>query len=337
MVMAEDLEAMGVQIILSNTYHLHLRPGEDIVKKSGGLHGFMQWDRPITTDSGGYQVFSLGDHVKIDDDGVSFRAPLDGSLQRFTPESVIQIQADLGADIIMPLDVCTPFKAGEGEVAAAVDKTSKWARRCYEAWQGRSDSRQALYGIVQGGVFPELRRKSAHELTKINFSGFSIGGELREGGEKQLAQIVPLTAKLLPSDKPRYLMGYGLPEDILVAVRGGVDQFDCVLPVRNARHGQLFYDLDTDELAKTLTDPERPVSPENLYRVVDITKAAFARDFAPFSPGHPVIRKNYTRSYVHHLMRAEVPSGMRLTVLHNIFFYENLMREIRRIIDQNGR
>lgn len=341
MVMAEDLKAMDVQIVLSNTYHLHLRPGEDIVREAGGLHGFMQWDKPITTDSGGYQVFSLGKHVKIDPDGVTFRAPLDGSLQRFTPESTMHIESKLGPDIIMPLDVCTPFKADYAQVQEAVNLTTEWAKRCkaeYETLQADSNNpRQALYGIVQGGVFPDLREQAANQLKEIGFFGYSIGGELREGSEKELASVVWPTTKHLPEDAPRYLMGYGTPEDIIEAVRAGVDQFDCVLPIRNARHGQLFYNLNTEELEKCLLDPERPVKKENLYTAIDITKSPFMRDFSAFSQNHPLMKEGYTKAYVHHLMRAEPPSGLRLAVLHNIFFYVQLMKTIREVIRVHGK
>ena len=188
-VMSEDMEALGVDIMLANTYHLHLRPGEDIVAKAGGLHGFMQWNKPITTDSGGYQVFSLGDHVKIDDDGVTFKAPLDGSVHRFTPEITMQIQAKLGPDIVMPLDVCTPFTASKEEVEHAIIKTTEWVKRCKEE-QSRLASPQALYGIVQGGGYPDLREKAAALLRKIGFFGYSIGGELQEKGEKEIKKIV---------------------------------------------------------------------------------------------------------------------------------------------------
>ena len=341
MVMAEDLEAMGVQIVLSNTYHLHLRPGEDTVKEAGGLHGFMQWDKPITTDSGGYQVFSLGKHVKIDPDGVTFRAPLDGSLQRFTPESTIQIESKLGPDITMPLDVCTPFKANHGEVEEAIKLTTEWAKRCkaeHDRLQADdSNPRQALYGIVQGGVFPDLREQAANLLKEIGFFGYSIGGELREGKEKALAAVVWPTTKHLPEDAPRYLMGYGTPEDIVEAVRAGVDQFDCVLPIRNARHGQLFYNLNKEELEKCLLDPERPVVKEQLYATINITKSPFAKDFSSFSSAHPLMKEGYSKAYVHHLLRAEPPSGLRLAVLHNIFFYVQLMETIREVIRAHGK
>lgn len=334
-VMSEDMEALGVDIMLANTYHLHLRPGEDIVAKAGGLHGFMQWNKPITTDSGGYQVFSLGDHVKIDDDGVTFKAPLDGSVHRFTPEITMQIQAKLGPDIVMPLDVCTPFTASKEEVEHAIIKTTEWVKRCKEE-QSRLASPQALYGIVQGGVYPDLREKAAALLRKIGFFGYSIGGELQEKGEKEIKKIVNITTAQLPENAPRYLMGYGKPEDIVEAVRLGVDQFDCVLPVRNARHGQIFSNLNIEELQKALTDPEHPIDPKKLYTTIDITKAIFAEDFSVFDAENPAIAKQYTKSYVHHLMRAEPPSGMRLAVMANISFYVQLMRAIRNIIKEEG-
>lgn len=330
LVFAEDLEQMDVQIVLANTYHLHLRPGEEVVAEAGGLHQFMQWGGPITTDSGGYQVFSLGQRVKLSHDRVMFRSLLDGSTHEFTPEKVIQIQAKLGADIIMPLDVCTPFKASREEIEQAVEQTYDWAKRSQSEFAGHKE--QALYGIIQGGLHPDLRQRAAEQITSLNFFGYSIGGEMREGSEKSVVEGVRMTMRHLPSTNPRYLMGCGAPEDIVAAVREGVDQFDCVLPIRNARHGQLFYDLNEEELRACLTDPERPVNKKDLYQTIDITKPVFAKDFSIFSPGHPVIKKPYTKAYVHHLMRAETPSGMRVTVLHNIYFYVRLMDTIRQII-----
>lgn len=296
----------------------------------------MQWDKPMTTDSGGYQVFSLGSHVKVDSEGVTFKSPLDGDSHRFTPEGVIEIESKLGADIIMPLDVCTPFSASEAEVTQAIERTTQWAKQSKEAQERISGGRQALYGIVQGGLYPHLREKAAHELKEIGFFGYSIGGELQEKGEKKLGPIVRATVEFLPEDSPRYLMGYGKPEDIVEAVRLGVDQFDCVLPIRNARHGQIFSALNFEELMACFTDPERPINPEMLYTVIDIRKAVFADDKSVFAPGNAVIQKPYTRSYVHHLMRAEAPSGMRLAVMANIAFYVELMKAIRSVIAEKG-
>lgn len=333
-VMSEDMEVLGADIMLANTYHLHLRPGEERVAAAGGLHGFMHWDKPMTTDSGGYQVFSLGEHVKIDSDGVTFKAPLDGSTHRFTPENVMQIQAKLGADIIMPLDVCTPFSASKSEVEKAIELSTKWAKRCKDE-QEKLSSPQTLYGIVQGGLYPDLREKAATLLREINFFGYSIGGELQEKGEKEIKNIVGTTTMHLPEDAPRYLMGYGKPEDIVEAVRLGVDQFDCVLPIRNARHGQIFSDLNVEELTRCLAEPDYAINPKKLYTLIDITKSQFADDQTPICEVNAVLQKPYTRSYVHHLMRAEAPSGMRLAVLCNIAFYVKLMKEIRGIIEKS--
>lgn len=334
-VMSEDMEKLGADIMLANTYHLHLRPGEETIAKAGGLHGFMHWDKPLTTDSGGYQVFSLGKHVKIDSDGVTFQSPLDGDSHRFTPETTMQIQAKLGPDIVMPLDVCTPFSAAKDEVEKAIDLSTQWAARCKDE-QARLKSPQALYGIIQGGVYPELRSVAAQQLRDIGFFGYSIGGELQEKGKKEIKKIVAITVDQIPEQAPRYLMGYGKPEDIVEAVRLGIDQFDCVLPVRNARHGQVFSKLNKEELVRCLENPDYSIDPKKLYTMIDITKSLFANDETIFAPNNPVITKPYTHAYVHHLMRAEAPSGMRLAVIANISFYVELMKMIREIIAEKG-
>ncbi|MEX1998009.1 MAG: tRNA guanosine(34) transglycosylase Tgt [Candidatus Andersenbacteria bacterium] len=339
MVFTEDLQKLGVDILLANTYHLHLRPGEDIVAAAGGLHEFMQWERPITTDSGGYQVFSLGTQVTVDPGGVTFRSPRSGDLVRFTPESTMQMQAKLGADIIMPLDVCTPYGASLPEVARAVEQTTEWAKRCqleHERLQSGRPFPQVVYGIVQGGVYPDLREKSAASLRELNFFGYSIGGELRDQDDYMVEEGVLMTTPHLPADKPRYLMGSGAPEDIVRAVRAGIDQFDCVLPVRNARHGKVYMDLNTTELIACLRDPARPVEPARLYTAHDMRKSIYARDFSVFSPANPATERAYSRAYVHHLLRAEPLSGVRLTVLHNIHFYVQLLQAIRQTIEAYG-
>lgn len=350
MVFSEDLAKMNGAIVLANTYHLYLEPGPEIVAAAGGLHGFMQWDRPITTDSGGYQVFSLGDptssrfagrsgaqsSVKLTADSVTFRSPRDGAYHALTPEKVIEIQQQLGADLIMPLDVCTPFEASREEIEKAVEQTSAWARRC-SAYAKATANKQALYGIVQGGLHPDLREKSAVLAREIGFFGYAIGGEMREGPEKKMVEGVQMTVPHLPLDAPRYLMGAGAPEDIVAAVREGIDQFDCVLPIRNARHGQIYRDLNEAELEAVLQDPERPIDRKKLYSVADMHQAKWAKDFNVFSPGHPVIERSYTNAYVRHLLRSEAPSGLRLMVLHNIFFYAKLMRKIQAIIEKYGK
>lgn len=338
-VFSEDLEKLGVQIVLANTYHLHLRPGEDTVAEAGGLHQLMQWNGPMTTDSGGYQVFSLGDNVKLDAEGVTFRSPLDGDEHRLTPESAIKIQTKLGADIIMPLDVCTPFGVTHEEVAGAVEQTLVWAKRCQEEHERIAGERklpQALYGIVQGGVYPDLRERAAQGLQDIGFFGYSVGGELRDAESSAVETGVAMTIRHLPQEAPRYVMGSGSPEDVVRLVRLGVDQFDCVLPIRNARHGKLYRDLNEEELTRCLQDPEYSVDPERLYREINIRKSGFARDWNVLFNDHPVVEKAYTYGYLHHLMRTEAPSGFRLAVLNNIDFYVRLFGKMREIISQRG-
>lgn len=301
----------------------------------------MQWSKPLTTDSGGYQVFSLSQRLQRDRDGVTFRSPIDGSQHRLTPESVINIQTKLGADLIMPFDVATPFTADRAEVEQAVEQTITWAKRCQAEHERQATTRpvpQALYGIVQGGLFPDLREHCAQALRDIGFFGYSIGGELRDVEESRMADGVAMTVPHLPADAPRYLMGAGTPEDIVRAVRAGVDQFDCVLPIRNARHGRLYLDLNVDELRACLRDPERPVEATKLYRMLDIRKSAHATSSETITPpGHPVMKQLYTVGYLHHLLRAEPPSGYRLAVLINIHFYVELMRAIREIIEVENR
>ncbi len=336
LVYSEDLEKLGVEIVLANTYHLHVRPGEDVIADAGGLHSFMQWEKPITTDSGGYQVFSMGKRLKLDQDGVTFRSPLDGAEHRLTPEKTIQIQQKIGADIIMPLDIATPFQANREDVTRAVTQTQQWAKRCLAEHEKR-EACQALYGIVQGGLYPDLREQAAYELTDLNFFGYSIGGELRDEHRSRMEEGVAMTVPYLPPDKPRYLMGAGTPADIVSAVRLGIDQFDCVLPIRDARHGRIYRHLNVNELHSCLLDPERPVSPQLLHDVIDIRKSAHTHNMSVFAPNNPAIEKPYTIGYLHHLFRTEPPNGYRLSVLNNIFFYAELMREIRHIINQSGK
>ncbi|MEK7773595.1 MAG: tRNA guanosine(34) transglycosylase Tgt, partial [Deltaproteobacteria bacterium] len=233
----EDLRSAGVEIILTNTYHLYLRPGHEVIREIGGLHRFMNWSGPILTDSGGFQVFSLCKLREIDEEGVWFSSHLDGTRYRLTPESAIEIQEALGADIIMPLDECTPYPAERGYTVKSMNLTHRWAKRCKEA---RKDAAQALFGIVQGGMYEDLRKESARSLVDMGFDGYSIGG-LSVGEEKGLMrEMILAVAPCLPEDRPRYLMGVGAPEDLVFAVESGVDMFDCVMPTRNARNGTLF-------------------------------------------------------------------------------------------------
>lgn len=304
----EELKALDAQIILGNTYHLYLRPGHDLIKEAGGLHQFMHWDRPILTDSGGFQVFSLSDFRKISDEGVIFRSHIDGSSHFFTPEKVMEIEMALGADIAMVFDECTPYPYPPKEVVKAVKRTTNWAARCKAAHQ-RVD--QALFGIIQGGMIKELREKSAGEITALNFSGYAIGG-LSVGEPKPLMyEMLDCTVPLIPEDKPRYLMGVGSPDCLIEGVARGVDMFDCVLPTRIARNGTVFH-------------PEGKLV---------IRNALYARDFTPIDRNCSCYTcQNYTRAYIRHLIKCNEVLGIRLTTIHNLHFLTNLMIKIKEAI-----
>ncbi len=299
-----ELKDLGAHIILSNTYHLYLRPGADLIAELGGLHKFMAWDGPILTDSGGFQVFSLAHMRRVDDDGVTFRSHIDGSQHRFTPEVVIRTQELLGSDIIMPLDIC-PRPDDRREVEEAVRITNRWAVRALEA-HTRTD--QALFGIVQGGIFPDLREEAARFLVQLDFPGYAIGG-LSVGETKEaMYATLEATTPHLPDDRPRYLMGVGTPEDILEAVARGVDMFDCVLPTRVARNGGL------------LTHQGR----------LNIRNARFARDPNPIEPGCTCYTcQHFSRAYLRHLFKAEEILGLRLATIHNLHFMLRLMEQVR--------
>ncbi|TCS83841.1 tRNA guanosine(34) transglycosylase Tgt [Tepidibacillus fermentans] len=305
----EELKQMNAQIILSNTYHLFLRPGHDIVKEAGGLHHFMNWDRPILTDSGGFQVFSLSDLRKITEEGVHFRNHLSGEKLFISPEKSIEIQNALGADIIMAFDECPPYPADRDYVKKSLERTTRWAERSLKAHSRPND--QALFGIVQGGVYKDLREQSAKEITSLNFPGYAIGG-LSVGEPKEMMfDILEYTTPLLPEDKPRYLMGVGDPESLFEGVIRGIDMFDCVLPTRIARNGT------------AMTSQGRLV----------VRNAKYARDFGPIDPKCSCYTcQNYSRAYVRHLLKADEIFGLRLTTYHNLFFLLNLMKNIRQAI-----
>ena len=334
--MPDELLALGAEIILGNTYHLYLRPGLSVMKKFGGLHGFMRWDGPILTDSGGYQVFSLGAKkerglgrkgdslVKISEEGVQFRSHLDGSAHLLTPEKAIDIQLALGSDIIMVLDECPAAHASLAYVSKSVDLTSRWAERSYRYFlrkTARQKRRPLLFGIVQGGVYPDLRARSAQQLLAIPFDGYSVGGLAVGETPRQMYRVLEHTVPLLPADKPRYLMGVGKPENIVEAVRRGIDMFDCVLPTRNARHGQLF------------VWKKRPA---NIFRsrgfstTLQITNARYERDRSPLDRHCACSTcKNYSRAYLRHLFQTQEPLALRLATTHNLFFYMELMEKVR--------
>jgi queuine tRNA-ribosyltransferase len=302
-----DLEAMEAQIILANTYHLYLRPGDELIARRGGLHRFMGWSRPILTDSGGFQVFSLSTIRKIDDDGVTFKSHLDGSFHRFTPEKAISIQENLGADIIMCLDECPPSTDRDYN-PIALARTHAWAVRCRQAHR-RAD--QALFGIVQGGIFPDLREQSARFLTALDFPGYAIGGLAVGESKADMFQVIAWMDDLLPADKPRYLMGVGEPTDLIRAVARGVDMADCVLPTRLARHGAAFTrDGRINMRNRIYAEDDRPIDPEcGCYAC-----------------------RHFSRAYIRHLLQAGEILGMYLMSIHNIAFLLDLMREMRAAI-----
>jgi len=305
------LEELDVRIILGNTYHLYLRPGYERVERLGGLHQFMSWNGAILTDSGGYQVFSHRELRSISEEGVQFRSHLDGSKNFFTPEKVIDIQRALGSDIAMVFDDCTEYPTGYVDAEASMELSTRWARKCREQWQKKDDGSTALFGIVQGSVYPELRKRSAGALNELGFSGMAIGG-LSVGEPKDLMyEIVECTASLLPWDRPRYLMGVGTPEDLIRCIAMGVDMFDCVLPTRNARNGCLF------------TSQGR----------ILIKNAAYAEDEGPLDPNCSCgTCLRYSRAYLRHLFLAGEHLSAVYNTLHNLTFYLDMMQKIRQAI-----
>jgi len=312
----EELIASDAQIILGNTYHLYLRPGMEILEKADGLHKFMHWNGPILTDSGGYQVFSLsqGENslVKIMDDGVEFRSYKDGSKHMFTPEKVIDYQLTIGSDIMMPLDFCPSAEAEYEEIDRAVDTTSKWFDKAWKYYSTRKNVDSALFAIVQGGTYSDLRKKSYESLSQYPVAGFAIGGVANAGESKdKQAAALEATLPLLPTDKPRYLMGVGEPEDLLYGIEMGVDMFDCVTPTRLGRHGTVW----------------TPTGKLNLHNM------ALKDDFGPLDDTCDCYTcKNYTRAYVAHLIRENEILGVRLTTIHNIRFLINLVNKARKAI-----
>ncbi|AUJ76579.1 tRNA guanosine(34) transglycosylase Tgt [Bacillus siamensis] len=308
----DELKSMDAGIILSNTYHLWLRPGHDIVKEAGGLHQFMNWDRAILTDSGGFQVFSLSKFRNIEEEGVHFRNHLNGDQLFLSPEKAMEIQNALGSDIMMAFDECPPYPAEYDYMKRSVERTSRWAERCLEA-HGRSDE-QGLFGIVQGGEYEDLRTQSAKDLVSLDFPGYAIGG-LSVGEPKHVMnRVLEFTTPLLPKDKPRYLMGVGSPDALIDGAIRGVDMFDCVLPTRIARNGTVF------------TNEGR----------LNMKNAKYERDFRPIDEEcscHTC--KNYSRAYIRHLIRCNETFGIRLTTYHNLHFLLHLMEQVRQAIRED--
>ncbi len=294
----------GADIILGNTYHLMLRPGAERMARLGGLHQFMKWDRPILTDSGGYQVMSLGDLTKITEEGVAFKSHLDGSRHMLSPERSMEIQALLGSDIVMAFDECTPFPATRDVAKKSMELSMRWARRSSDAFQ----SRGALFGIQQGSMFADLRATSSKALIDVGFDGYAVGGLAVGEGQAAMFGVLDYAVDMLPADKPRYLMGVGKPDDIVGAVERGIDMFDCVLPTRSGRNGQAF----------TWDGP------------LNIRNAKFAEDLTPLDPESPVAA--WSKAYLHHLVRSGEMLGAMLMTEHNLWFYQQVMAGLRNAI-----
>ena len=306
----EEIEATGSEIILGNTFHLLLHPGTEVIKAHGSLHEFMQWPRPILTDSGGFQIFSLGSLRKLTEEGVWFKSPLDGSTIFLDPEKSMQIQRDLGSDIVMVLDECTPYPATYEEAKSSMQLSLRWAKRSKVAHQGNAS---ALFGIIQGGIYPDLRNESIAGLKQIGFDGYAVGGLSVGEPKAEMYKMLEHLQDYLPQDKPRYLMGVGTPEDLIYGVKHGIDMFDCVMPTRNARNGHLF----TSE------------------GIVRIRNSSYKNDLQPLDPSCACYTcQHYSRAYLHHLDRCHEMLGARLNTIHNVYFYQQLMMHLRLAIEQ---
>jgi queuine tRNA-ribosyltransferase len=307
----DELTALGAQIVLGNTFHLWLRPGLEVIAKHGGLHRFMGWHKPILTDSGGFQVFSLATMRKLSEDGVQFASPINGDRLFLTPEEAMRIQQVLNSDIAMAFDECTAYPASEKQAADSMQLSMRWAKRSRNEWK----SENALFGIVQGSVYEKLRDESLDQLKAIGFDGYAIGGLAVGEPDEDRARIMVHVAPRLPADKPRYLMGMGTPEDIIGAVAAGVDMFDCVLPTRNARNGWLF----------------------TRYGDIRIRNARYRDEMAPLDERCACYTcRNFTRAYLYHLQKANEILGARLNTLHNLHYYQELMQELRAAIESNN-
>ncbi len=309
----EELKEVGAQIILANTYHLFLRPGHELVKEAGGLHKFMHWDRPILTDSGGFQVFSLGALRTISEEGVEFRSHLDGSKQFLSPEKAMEVENALGADIIMAFDECCPYPSTYEYTKKSMERTTRWAKRCKEAHSRKED--QGLFGIIQGGFYKDLRKQSAEELIKLDFPGYAIGGISVGEPKEEFLDILQYTTPLMPENKPRYLMGVGTPDYLVEAAIAGIDMCDCVIPTRLARHGTAF---------------------TSKGKIV-VRNAIYERDFNPLDDECDCYAcRNYTRAYIRHLVKTNEILGIRLLSIHNIKFLTNLMDKVRIEIERDN-
>ncbi|MCW5634881.1 MAG: tRNA guanosine(34) transglycosylase Tgt [Rubrivivax sp.] len=327
-VLPRSLEEMGASIILGNTFHLWLRPGLEVIRKFGGLHRFEGWRRPILTDSGGFQVWSLGEMRKISEQGVHFASPINGDKRFLTPEVSMQVQTALASDIVMQLDECTPYETNghvttEGEARASMELSLRWAKRSRDEFE-RLGNRNALFGIVQGGMFEPLREESAERLAELDFPGYAVGGVSVGEPKEDMLRIMAHTPRRLPAAKPRYLMGVGTPEDLVAGVAAGVDMFDCVMPTRNARNGHLFTRFGDLKIRNARhRDDERPLDP---------TCTCHACVGTPLPGGGST--GGFSRAYLHHLERCGEMLAPMLASIHNLHYYVNLMREVREALDE---
>ena len=306
----EDVASSGADIILANTYHLMLRPGAERIARLGGLHQFMHWEKPILTDSGGYQVMSLAKLRRIDEQGVTFQSHIDGATVELTPERAIEVQCLLGADIQMVLDECTPFPASRDEAKSSLELSLRWAERSKAAFATRAASGQALFGIVQGSIYPDLREHSARALLEIGFDGYAVGGLAVGEGQGAMLDMVEVATTILPDERPRYLMGVGTPEDLLLSIARGIDMFDCVMPTRSGRHCQAF------------TWGGR----------LSLRNARYAEDATPLDPESACPAAQYEKAYLHHLVRSGETLGAMLLSYANVQFYQELMAQAREAI-----
>lgn len=349
-ILADEVRQIGYEVVLGNTYHLWLKPGEDLIKKAGELHRFMNWSNLILTDSGGFQIFSLGakskerfgeSSVKLFEEGVEFRDPRNGKLHFMSPEKSIQIQLDLGSDMIMCLDECPPYPSTYEQAKKSLELTSRWAARCKDYFEKKTgnlpeNERPILFGIVQGSLYQDLREKSARDLIDIGFDGYAIGGVAVGEPRETLNEILDWVIPLLPEDKPRYLMGLGKPEEVVSAVQKGIDMFDCVIPTREGRHGRLFLRKQAG-----ITNPKSQILNKSKiqnkknqkwmsYETINIKNEIFREDFVPVDPDCQChLCQNYYRAYLRHLFTVGDPLASRLAALHNLQFYWDLMKSLK--------
>lgn len=350
----EELKKIGAEIVLGNTYHLWLRPGDKLIKKSGDLHRFMNWSGPILTDSGGFQVFSLGERAKknfgksgvvLSEKGVEFSDPLNGKKYFMSPEKSIEIQLNLGSDIIMVLDECPAFPCTYENAKIAVERTTNWARRCKKYFekktkfnppaggpksklQTKKPNRPLLFAIIQGSVYKDLREESAKQLVNLGFDGYAIGGVAVGEPREKMKEILDWVLPILPQDKPRYLMGLGRPEEIVEAVKAGIDMFDCVIPTREGRHGRLFIRKGKSKILNLKSQKNG----SNFYETININNSKFIKDFSPLDKNCDCYAcQNYSRAYIHHLFSVGESLALRLVSIHNLKFYLDLMKKLRQI------